>query len=52
MICKICNRVYDPSMEFVEDSELLEALDYFIDIEVLCPDCIYEIRDDIERIVL
>ncbi len=51
MICKECNRIYDPSMEFVEDVELLEAMSYFIDIEVVCPECIYDLRDKIERMV-
>ena len=50
MVCKVCNRMYDPSMEFVEDVELLEAINYFIDIEVVCPECIYKVRDDIERV--
>lgn len=47
--CIYCNREYDPSMEFVEDVQLLEAMDYFIDIENVCPECIYDIRDEFEK---
>jgi hypothetical protein len=52
MLCEICEREYDPSMEFVEDVHLLEAMDYFIDIESTCPDCIYKIRDKIEEFIV
>lgn len=50
MICKKCGREYDSSMEFIEDVELLEAINYFLDIEVICPDCIYKVRDEFEKI--
>lgn len=51
MICQVCKKEYDPSMEFVEDVELLEAISYFIDIEKTCPDCIYKFKDKIEEFV-
>lgn len=51
MKCSVCGKEYDPSMEFVEDVELLEAMDFFIDIESTCPDCVYSIRDKIEAVV-
>lgn len=30
-------------MDFVEDVELLEALNYYVDIEKYCPTCLYEL---------
>ena len=51
MICKKCNKEYDSSMDFIEEIELLEAMDYFVDIESICPDCIYKLRDKFEEIV-
>ena len=47
--CKVCNKEYDESMDFVEDVEMLEALDFFVDIESICPDCLYKIKDEIEK---
>ena len=48
MTCISCKEEYDSSMEFVEDIELLQAIDYFVSIEVICPKCIYKLRDEIE----
>jgi hypothetical protein len=49
MNCKKCGKEFDPSMEFVEDYELLEALNWFVETEHLCPKCCYKLRDVIER---
>ncbi len=45
--CKKCKRQFDPEFEFVEDYELITAMEHFLDIEELCPDCIYQIEDAI-----
>jgi hypothetical protein len=52
-ICKKCLGDYDPSMEFVEDYELLMAVDYFTDlgsIDKLCPECVYELAHILEDV--
>lgn len=41
--CKRCKREYDPSLDFIEDVPLLEALDTYIDIEYFCSSCLYEL---------
>lgn len=52
MICKKCKKEYDPSMEFVEDVELLQAMDFFVNIEIFCPDCINFLRDEIDKLII
>ena len=49
--CGICNKEYDPEMDFVEDIELLEALQRYIDIDTTCSECVYEIDDKISDFV-
>lgn len=46
-ICKKCKKEYDPAYDFIEEIELLEALNYFIDIENHCSLCLYDLRDRI-----
>ena len=45
--CKKCKREFDPSMEFVEDVELLEVVNRYIDTDNICPECIEEIDEKI-----
>ena len=41
--CKRCKKEYDPSMDFIEDINLLEALETYIDTEYFCSDCLNEL---------
>lgn len=47
--CKKCKKQYDCKRDFIEDTELLEALNYFIDIEGYCSSCLYKFRDQIDE---
>ena len=44
MICKKCGKEFDSSVDFVEDVEMLEAINHFIDIKNYCPACIYDLE--------
>ena len=50
-ICKRCKREYDPSFEFVEEVELLETLDRYIEIDDYCPDCLYDLDDKVSNFI-
>jgi tRNA(Ser,Leu) C12 N-acetylase TAN1 len=49
--CKRCKREYDPSFEFVEEVELLETLDRYIELDDYCPDCLYELDDKVGNFI-
>lgn len=51
MKCYKCGKEFDPSMDFVEDVDLLEALDYFIAIDGMCSTCMYALRDKLATTV-
>ena len=41
--CKKCKREFDPSTEFVEEVELLDCLDRYVNVDYYCPDCLEEL---------
>ena len=41
--CKRCNKGYDPTTDFIEDVNLIECLETYIDTDYYCPDCLYEL---------
>ena len=41
--CKRCNKEFDPSIEFVEDVNLVECLEIYIDTDYYCPKCLYDL---------
>ena len=43
--CNKCDREYDPSYEFVEEVELLESVQRYLDVDNYCPDCLYDLDD-------
>ena len=54
VMCKKCGREYNPSMDFVEDYDMIMSIDYFADlnsINELCPECVYELSDMISEVV-
>ena len=51
MKCKRCGKNFDPAYDFVEDTEKLEALNYYVEIENYCPNCLYEIDNNIWNFV-
>lgn len=51
MQCYVCKKEFNEAKDFVEEIELLEALDYFINIEGICPECIYKLRDKLFAVV-
>ena len=48
MICVSCGIEFDPDNDFVEDTEMLEALNFFTDISKVCAKCLYKMRDEME----
>lgn len=50
MNCKVCKKEFDPDNDFVEDTGMLEALNYFVNIETICSVCLYKMRNEIEVI--
>ena len=49
--CAKCKRQFNPEMEFVEDYDLITAMAHFIDVDNLCPECIYQIEDSINNTI-
>ena len=49
-ICILCEKEYDRE-DYVEDVELLEALQRYIDIEKLCPECTYKLDEQISDFI-
>ncbi len=47
----MCGAEYDPSFDFVDEIELLETLERYINIEKYCSICLYEIDDMIAEFV-
>lgn len=47
MKCKICQKEFDSSYDFIENIEALEALTYFVETESICSKCSYDLLDDI-----
>jgi len=43
--CEKCEKEFDPSLDYCEDNELLEAIMYFADIDGLCSDCVSALSD-------
>ncbi len=38
--CEKCEKEFDPSLDVVEDNEMLEAVMYFADIDGICGGCV------------
>ena len=55
MKCKRCGKEFYPSMEFLEDTSLLEALAYYFgnyeELEGYCNECLYAIDEKIDKII-
>ena len=51
--CNYCDREFDPSLEFVEDSDMMEALLQITKDKAqdTCPDCCYSLLRDIRIMV-
>ncbi len=50
--CKKCLKEYDPSEDFIEEIELLESLMRYLNVEEFCSDCLYDIDNQIEDMLL
>lgn len=42
--CQKCHKEWNPEMDFIEDTELLESLDLYIDIDIYCPSCLHNLE--------
>ena len=49
--CSKCKRQFDPENEFIEDYDMLVALDYYIEPDDYCPECLYALDDIITKSV-
>jgi hypothetical protein len=50
-VCELCGEKYNEEFDFVEEVEVLEALDRYLEIEKLCPNCLYDIDERIADFV-
>jgi len=50
-VCELCGEEYNEELDFVEEVEVLEALDRYLEIEKLCSSCLYDIDERIADFV-
>ena len=50
-ICERCKKSYKPAFDFVEEVEILNSIQRYINIETHCPDCIYELDEKIHNFI-
>lgn len=43
--CEKCEKEFDPSLDVCEDTEMLESVMYFVDVEGVCGDCVCALAD-------
>lgn len=49
--CNHCSREYDPSYDFIEDYETIEALSFFINSDNYCSTCLYSLHEQLKDTV-
>ena len=49
-VCKKCKKLIDED-EFIEDTHLLEMLNYWVDIDNMCVNCLFKLERIIESSV-
>ena len=49
--CRICGQEFDPSFDFLEDMDALDALMFFVNIDELCIECTENLLNEIVNTV-